>query len=118
MKKPMLSILVVVLAIVVFTNIFGRQPDCAYSTYDGAFTFEERNDKSRDFKMCQVRFDSYKKQHPDDTVLYRICKKRGLRFWDYSDYVFRDQFKLPYMNWKEIDSRRGNVTNRSGFQDF
>src|SRR5690348_7259540 len=115
MKKTLFSVFMLVVIILVVTNIFGGTPDCAYSNYNGSFTFSERNIKGRGFRMCQNRFLNYKKDNSGDTFLYRICPKNPLQFWNYSDYLFSDQFRLPYMNWKEIDSRRGAIENKTGF---
>ena len=118
MKRPMFPVIMLVLLIVVLTNLFAQQPDCRYANYDGSFTFMEQNTKGRNFRMCQNRFTAYKKEIGQDTLLYRINKKNLLQFWNYSDYLFKDEFKLPYMSWKDIESRRGQIENKTGFQDF
>ena len=80
--------------------------------------FQEMGFKSRDFQMCLRKFNEFKKQNSTDTVLYRLCKNNYLKFWKYHNYFFTDKFRLPYMNWSEIEARRGPLTNKSGFQDF
>ena len=92
--------------------------DCTYSNYNGTFTFEEMNFNDRSFDMCLRKFEEYKKQAQRDTVLYRLCEKNFLKFWNWGTYLFADKFQLPYISWKEIESRRGLVTAKSGFQDF
>lgn len=91
--------------------------DCRYSNYSGTFTFQEVNSKERNFDMCLRNFFEFKKQNKTDTVLYRLCEKHLWQFWNWGTYL-KSNFRLPYKPWPEIESRRGPVTAKSGFQDF
>ena len=76
------------------------------------------NFKGRDFAMCLIKFDEFKSLKKADTVLYRVCKKKLLHFWRYRDYLFSPRYNLPYISWQQISLRRGQLKNKSGFQDF
>ena len=118
MIKLIFTVILFFLAVVVLSNVLSQNHDCSYSNYNGTFTFEERNFQSRDFMMCLKKFDEFKKTNNSDTILYRICEKKGSHFWNYADYLFKEKYKLPYMDWKEIETRRGKLENKTGFQDF
>ena len=110
--------MIAIIIMLALANLFSQEHNCSYSNYNGSFTFEERNFQSRDFMMCLKKFDEFKKANQQDTILYRICPKNTLHFWDYSDYLLKEKYKLPYMDWIEISARRGKLENKSGFQDF
>ena len=125
MKYALIAILIIVVILLVSNTrpakaVFQAQgnSDCRYSNYNGSFTFEEMQFQSRDFAMCLRKFQEFKKQNNKDTILYRLCKTDVLKFWRYGDYLSEEKFKLPYMSWKEIEARRGALTNKSAFQDF
>ena len=114
---------IVIVIIVALSNVppinamFGKT-DCSYSNNNGTFTFEEVNFKERNFDMCQRKFSEFRKTNNADTVLYRLCKKNFLQFWNYGAYVTDKRFKLAYMPWSSIEQRRGKISAKSGFQDF
>jgi hypothetical protein len=119
MKKKK-TIMFLVLIIVIVTNVATMATyslDCSYSNDNGSFTFEEMNSKERNFDMCRRKFEEFKKQG-SDTILYRLCEKNVLRFWNWGNYLFQEKFKLPYRSWKEIEMRRGAIVSKTGFQDF
>lgn len=109
----LLLIVIVANAATIITNSI----DCSYSNATGSFTFEEMNTKERNFEMCRRKFEEFKKQSTDAT-LYRLCEKNFLKFWNWGNYLFRQKFKLPYKSWDEIESKRGTLVAKSGFQDF
>jgi hypothetical protein len=118
MKAKKSVVFIILIAIVAVNALFvSRNIDCSYSNSAGTFTFEEMNLKQRNFDMCKRKFAEFKKQNAD-TILYRLCKKNFLKFWNWSTYFFQEKFKLPYKSWKEIAERRGKVSAKSGFQDF
>ena len=92
--------------------------DCRYSTDDGAFTFVEANLNGRDLVMCNRKFEDFKIEHPNNSVLYRLCAINGLCFWKYGDYLFSKKYRMPYKSWEDIDRRRGELVVHSEFQDF
>jgi hypothetical protein len=126
MMKRWIIILLVVIALIVLSNTRAAksmvnekdESDCSYSNRDGSFTFQEFQFNSRDFAMCQRKFQEFKKQNHTDTVLYRLCKSNYLKFWNYSDYFFDEKFRLPYKSWPEIEEIRGPIDHKTGFQDF
>jgi hypothetical protein len=109
---------VIVILIVLLSNFLPLENNVSYSNADGSFTFEEMNFKGRDYSMCFRKFDSYKKEHHDNTVLYRITPILPWKFWHWKSYLFQDKYKLPFKSWNEISASRGVVENKSGYQDF
>ena len=118
MIKLISTAMIALLVIVIASNVFSQNHDCSYTNYTGSFTFEERNFNSRDFMMCLKKFNEFKSTNNPDTILYRICGKSGLHFWNYADYLFKEKYKLPFIEWNEVKMRRGNLMNKTGFQDF
>ncbi|HEY4287983.1 MAG TPA: hypothetical protein VGN00_12850 [Puia sp.] len=122
MKKIIFSI-VVVLLLISLSNVplikwFIGSNDCQFSNNDGSFTFAEINFKGANFQLCTEDFLEFKKRRLGDTVLYRLCPMSITHFWDYGEYIFSQKYKIPYKAWQEIESRRGPLRNKSGFQDF
>jgi len=116
----MKTVIILVLIIVVVANAISlaRNVNCTNSNYKGSVTFEEINFNERNFDMCKRKFSAFKKQNSADTVLYRLCRKNILKFWNWGNYILQEKFNLPYISWQEIASRRGKLTAKSGFQDF
>ena len=112
----MLAILIFLIIISVTSAL--SNVDCTYSNYNGTFTFEEMNSHERNFDMCERKFNEFKKENRQDTVLYRLCRKQFFKFWNWGNYLSQKKFSLPYKSWNEIQTRRGEITARSGFQDF
>jgi len=121
MKKQFL-IIVGIFLIILVNNIpplhWLYENDCNFSNVDGSFTFAEMNFKERNFEKCQRKFLEFKKRQLGDTILYRLCPMNIFHFWDYGEYLFSQKYRVPYKPWREIDTKRGPITNKSGFQDF
>lgn len=117
MKNKSTIIIIIIVIAVVNVAMMGRNIDCSYSNSSGSFTFEEMNFKERNFDMCQRVLTEFKKEN-SDTVLYRLCSKNFLAFWNWGAYLYQKKFRLPYTSWAEIKAKRGPVRNKSGFQDF
>jgi len=85
--------------------------DYDYSTYNGSFTFDEIQFKGRDFRMCKDLFIKLKESHelPDSSRLYRLNKISIWKFWRWSDYLFKEKYWLPFLNWADVQKRRGHV---------
>lgn len=113
----MIKAFVVIFLILIIANIFS-QPDCRYSNFSGAFTFEEMNFKERNFQMCKGKFELFKSENKVDTVLFRLYGKNYWKFWNYRSYLFSEKFRLPFISWEEVQQRRGAVNYKTGFQDF
>ena len=122
MKKVIFSITIVLLIICIsnipLVSFFIGSNDCQFSNSDGSFTFAEVNFKGADFRLCQENFVEFKKRKLGDTVPYRLCPKNVLHFWDFGQYIFSPKYRVQYKSWEEIQSRRGVLSNKSGFQDF
>ena len=122
MKKILFG-LIFALTVISLSNIpiikwFIGSTDCQFSNGDGSFTFAEINFKGANFQLCEENFIEYKKKPVGDTILYRLCPKNILHFWDYGEYLFSKKYRVPYKSWSEIESHRGPIINKSGFQDF
>ncbi|MBS1664722.1 MAG: hypothetical protein JST68_26995 [Bacteroidetes bacterium] len=121
--KRTVVVFVTIVSIVIINNVppirwlYGNT-NCRFSNYNGTFTYAELQFNGDDFETCQEKFLLFKGKQNDDTVLYRLCPKNILHFWDYGQYIFSDKYRLPYKSWEEIDRKRGPITNKSGFQDF
>lgn len=100
--------------------LFFDHDDYRYSNIDGWFTYEEFQFKGRDFKMGQRRFEDFKEQCKcGDTILYKLNKNNFLKFWRYSDYLFRKKYHLPYQEWSIIEARRNKRQKHSiEYTDF
>jgi len=122
MKKFIICI-IIILGLIVFTNfspiniLFGSD-ECKYSNSTGSFTFEETNFGGYDYALCMNRFSEYKKQANVDTILFRLTSMNPLCFWKYRSYMADQKYRLPYKSWETIESARGPIRNKSGFQDF
>lgn len=114
----MKKIIVVLLGLFVLLNLFTPEPDCSYSNYTGSFTFAEMNFKERNFRNCEAKFGIFKRQYRTDTVLYRLRSKDLWQFWNYRRYLCSDKYRLPYIEWSDVQLRRGVTSNKTGFQDF
>jgi len=119
----MKKILLILLLFLVIVNlpplrwVFGEN-NCSFSNSNGLFTYIEMNFKGDNFDECKRKFLEFKKRNLGDTTLYRLCPKSIFHFWDYGQYLFSEKYRLPYKPWAEIEARRGQITNKSGFQDF
>lgn len=99
-------------------GLFTPKQDMRYSNFNGSFTFEEMNFFERHFEYCTNKFEKFKEDHHTDTILYRLDKIDLTKVWQYGRYIFEKRYHLPYMDWEEINKRRGVLENKSGFQDF
>ena len=88
-----------------------------YSNKNGSVTFTEF--KARDFEMMKRRFESYRKKTGNtDTIMYRLFKKDPITFWRWGKYFISKRYQLPYKDWSEIKAIRGEIENKTGYQDF
>ena len=106
---------IIILSLIGF---FTPKQDMRYSNYNGSFTFEEMNFFERHFEYCSNKFAKFKEKNHTDTILYRLDKIDFTKVWQYGRYLYEKRYHLPYMNWDEIKERRGELGNKSGFQDF
>lgn len=119
MKKVLVFILIAIVIINLPPTkwIFGRE-DILYSNANGSFTYDEVNYTGRNFDLCMDNFQAFKSISKTDTVLYRITPINILKIWRLGDYLIDKRYKLPYKPWKEIETVRGPVVNKTGFQAF
>ena len=99
-------------------RFFYKENDCMFANGDGRFTYAELNSEGDNFDECKDKFKGFKKMKIGDTLLYRLTPMNIFHYWDYGKYLFLDKYKIPYRPWKEIESKRGPLINRSGFQHF
>lgn len=120
MKEKIISISLV---IIIFSNFlpmdraFLDGSNYSYSNKDGSVTFTEF--KGRDFEMMKRKVESYsQKTGNTDTTIYRLFKRNPLTFWRWGNYFISKRYRLPYKDWSEIKAIRGEIENKTGFQDF
>ncbi len=126
MKNKMLRYLLIFLGIIVLINIppvrwifnLVDHQNVDFSNATGTFTFSEMNEKERNDRMCQYKWESFKKTGNPDTLLYRITPKNHLQIWNYGDYLFKQKYSYPYRPWSEIEINRHPNKVTSGYQDF
>src|SRR5690349_5526556 len=120
MARVSIIIIIIIAVIMVIATISfpGGKEDCLYANANGSFTFEEMNLKGRDFDMCTRKWTEFKKNNKSDTILFRLCRINALKFWNYGDYLTHPAYRLPYLSYEVLMSRRGAVVNKSGYQDF
>ena len=81
------------------------EPFCTtldYATPSGGFMDDEIPLMARKYDGIARRFDSYKLEHPSDTILYRLYRINPIMFWEWSDMFTHPKYRLPYLNPKEI----------------
>jgi hypothetical protein len=119
MKKiTLLFILIILIFNLTPAKWIAGYDDLLYSNETGTFTFNEANYAGRNYQLCKVNFEEYKKNEKTDTILYRITQKNFFKFWRWGDYLTKEKYKLPYRDWKEIERVRGPIVNKSAWQAF
>src|SRR5689334_20343829 len=106
MKRILLLIAIIILINIPPLNWISGHDDILYSNANGRFTFDEVNMSGRNYELCLVNFEAYKKSHTKDTVLYRINKINILKFWRWGDYLTKEKYRLPYKSWETIEATR------------
>ncbi|TDE15239.1 hypothetical protein [Dyadobacter psychrotolerans] len=48
------------------------------------------------FQDVQEQFEKYKERHPSDTLLYRNFTKQYWKVWRWRDYLWNEQYQLPF----------------------
>ena len=101
MKKPLLifSLLIILSNLPFFS--FLLKENYSYSNIDGSFKFVEEAGKGASFKTAILRYGIFLGQHPEkdlgDNRLFRTFTLKPWRFWEWSDWIFRNErFFLPY----------------------
>jgi hypothetical protein len=132
-RKLIFGLFLLVLIIIIsnswiFKTISGIDNDYyRYSNFSGLATFKEypadRIYIDKNFlNGTNNRWGHYKTTFPknsNDTILYRLFKKKPLKFWRWFEYANKWQYKLPYKDWQEIKKRRGEQYLRNKqFQAF
>jgi hypothetical protein len=74
------------------TDTFMGRNDYYYISEQGGFV--TRMDS--DFEGVRKKFESYKKQNPNDTTLCRCFKINYLYFWKWRAYLFEDMYQPNY----------------------
>lgn len=119
MKKiVLLGLLIIVIINLPPTKWITGPDDILYSNAGGTFTFDEANYSGRDYDLCMENFSAYKLMDVNDTILYRVTPINILKIWRWADYLVKEKYKLNYKSWKEIEAKRGPITNKSNCQAF
>ena len=125
-KRKTISYSVLFAVMVILSNIspiheafslFGDINHFRYSNLTGEFTFIEEW-KGRDIAMMNRWWVNFKKIEKKDTTLYRLFTKNPIAFWRIRTFFADPKYKLPYKNWKEIERKRGKITDLERFQNF
>ncbi len=92
-----------------------------YSIGDASFTVQDHLGKeSSGIGTIKYGFSHFSQDHPTNKnkILYRLFWRNPLCFWRWGEYIFGDQYKLPYKNWYEIEKARVPYFPNSSTQDF
>ena len=92
-----------------------------YSNGDASFTVQDHLGKENSgIYTIKSGFEDFLKDHPanKNKILYRLFWKNPLCFWRWGEYIFMDEYKLPYKNWREIEKVRVPFLKNNNAQDF
>jgi hypothetical protein len=100
MKKAILIIVIIIFV----TNIpffrFYFEDDFIYENIDGSFSYNEQSGKGGSFLGCLRSYGHFLCEHPDkdqgDNRLYRTFAIKPWRFWEWSEMLFSERYRLPY----------------------
>lgn len=100
MKRTALIILaVVILSNLPFFNFF-LQEDYEYQNIDKSFLYKEEAGKGKSFIGCVRSYGHFLCEHPEmdrgDNRLYRTFTIKPWRFWEWSEMLFSERYRLPY----------------------
>jgi hypothetical protein len=106
MKRTIL----IITGVIILSNLsffkFYLQENFQYENADGSFYYSEESGKGKTFIGCVRTYGHFLCEHPDkdqwDNRLYRTFTIKPWRFWEWSDMLFSERFRLPY---KEAHSR-------------
>ena len=107
------NIPIVSLFIGVFTQTkFFDDYSYKYSSGLGNFRINDGDlrggDPNARYKTLIKKFNTYKKDNPKDTILYRNFKINILKFWFWREYIAEKRYCLPY---KELPKEESTKTN-------
>ncbi|MCS3801060.1 hypothetical protein [Niastella sp. OAS944] len=119
----MKKVIILIIIVVVLSNLpplkwIVGPDDILYSNASGSFTFNELNYAGRNYQLCIVNFEAFKSVHKEDTLLFRITPINIFKFWRWNEYLTNDKYKLHYKSWKEIETKRGPLVNKTNWQAF
>jgi len=71
-----------------------------YSNNDGSFRYSEEAGKGNSFQSCLINYGSFLCKNPEkdrgDNRLYRTFTIKPWRFWEWSEMLFSERYRLPY----------------------
>ena len=122
-KMNMTKIAIFFILIIVILNIppakwIAGPDDILYSNANGSFTFDESNVAGRNYNLCIENFKVFKSVNNIDTVLFRITPINLFKIWRWGDYMTNEKYKLKYKPWKQIETARGHLKNKTAWQSF
>ncbi len=91
-----------------------------YSNADASFTVQDYLGKEHSgIYSIRSGFSNYLQKYPStkNKILYRLFWRNPLCFWRWAEYIFVDEYKLPYKNWQEIEKVRLPYKSNK-YQDF
>ena len=92
-----------------------------YGNSDASFTVQDHLGKEHSGVFSiKGGFDNYLHEYPltNNKILYRLFWRNPLCFWRWMEYIFSDEYKLPYKNWEEIEKTRLPYSKSNKYQDF
>ncbi|QEM02611.1 hypothetical protein DIU31_003415 [Mucilaginibacter rubeus] len=100
MKKT----LIIIVAILLISNLpifnFFVQENYQYQNFDSSFTYSEESGKGKSFIGCIRTYGHFLCEHPEkdkgDNWLYRTFAIKPWRFWEWSQMLFSERYRLPY----------------------
>jgi hypothetical protein len=112
MKKIIITAALIILLINIpplswFSKIFYE--DYSYSSYNGAFFYQEYQLKGSNFNGCRNQFEDYKRANPliKNKQLYRTFTLKPWRFWEWHEWIIHyKRFMLPYISEEQILENR------------
>ncbi|MFC0514600.1 hypothetical protein ACFFGT_10325 [Mucilaginibacter angelicae] len=100
MKKVILiaSVIIALSNLPIFN--FFLQEDFRYQNFDGSFLYKEEPGKGKSFIGCIRSYGHFLCEHPErdrgDNRLYRTFTIKPWRFWQWSEMLFSERYRLPY----------------------
>jgi len=102
MKQRRILIFLSAIILLANTPIFSflMQDSFTYSNRDGSFRYIEEKEKGLSYRSCLINYGAFLCKHPEkdqgDNRLYRTFTIKPWRFWEWSNMLFSDRYKLPY----------------------
>ena len=104
MKKRNKTILIIILGMIIISNLppvyYFIGENYSYQNADKSFTFTEQPGTIQNFKMAELRFESFKLQNSNNInkILFRTFTIKPWKFWEWYQMIFNNErFMLHIM---------------------